>query len=74
MAEIKFKVSEDLGRMIKACEDVEWLISDIISERLADLFVLKRLAKKSKLSEEEALELGKFVNKRLAKRYEKFLK
>ena len=74
MAEIKLKVSEDLGRMIKACEDVEWLISDIISERLAYLFVLKRLAKKSKLTEEEALELGKFVNKQLAKRYEKFLK
>ena len=39
-----------------------------------DLFVLKRLAEKSKLSEEEALELGRFINKRLAKRYEKFLK
>jgi len=73
MAEIKFKVSEDLGRILKACEDVEWLISDVISERLADLFVLKRLAKKSNLSEEEALELGKFINKSLAKRYEKFL-
>ncbi len=74
MMEIKLKASEDLGKTIKACEDAEWLISDIISDRLADLFVLKRLAEKSKLSEEEALELGRFINKRLAKRYEKFLK
>jgi len=51
MMEIKLKASEDLGKTIKACEDAEWLISDIISDRLADLFVLKRLAKRYDVAE-----------------------
>ncbi len=70
MTELKIKVSDDVGRVIERFGG-ERLISELISERVADLFILKSLAEKSDLTEEEALELGSEVSKKLAKRYEK---
>jgi len=44
-----------------------------IEEKLEEFKELERIVEKSELTEEEALELGKLVNKSLAKRYEMLL-
>jgi len=74
MAEIKFKVPEDFREFFK----VDPLLLQIafqrfVEEKLEEFKELERIAAKSKLTEEEALELGKLVNKSLAKRYERLL-
>ena len=74
MAEIKFKVPEDFREFFK----VDPLLLQIafqkfIEEKLEEFKELERIVAKSKLTEEEALELGKLVNKSLAKRYERLL-
>jgi len=74
MAEIKFKVPEDFREFFK----VDPLLLQIafqkfIEEKLEEFRELERIVAKSKLTEEEALELGKLVNKSLAKRYERLL-
>jgi len=74
MAEIKFKIPEDFREFFK----VDPLLLQIafqkfIEEKLEEFRELERIVAKSKLTEEEALELGKLVNKSLAKRYEKLL-
>lgn len=40
-----------------------------IKEKVADLTLLKEFTSKSELTEKDALELGRKVNKALAKRY-----
>lgn len=74
MAEIKFKVPEDFREFFK----VDPLLLQIafqrfVEEKLEEFKELERIAAKSELTEEEALELGKLVNKSLAKRYERLL-
>ena len=74
MAEIKFKVPEDFREFFK----VDPLLLQIafqkfIEEKLEEFKELERIVEKSELTEEEALELGKLVNKSLAKRYEMLL-
>jgi len=74
MAEIKFKVPEDFREFFK----VDPLLLQIafqkfIEENLEEFKELERIVAKSELTEEEALELGKLVNKSLAKRYERLL-
>jgi len=75
MAEIKFKVPEDFREFFK----VDPLLLQIafqkfIEEKLEEFRELERIVAKSKLTEEEALELGKLVNKSLAKRYERLFR
>ena len=74
MAEIKFKVPKDFGEFFK----VDPLLLQItfqrfIDEKFDEFKEIERIVAKSKLTEEEALELGKLVNKSLAKRYERLL-
>ncbi len=74
MAEIKVKVPEDFEEFFK----VDPLLLQIafqrfVEEKVEEFKELEKITAKSKLTEEEALELGRLVNKSLAKRYEKFL-
>jgi len=74
MAEIKFKVSEDFKKFCK----VDPLLLQIafqrfVEEKFEEFREMERIVAKSELTEEEALELGKLVNKSLAKRYEKLI-
>ena len=44
-----------------------------IKEKFDEFKEIEKIVSKSKLTEKEALELGRLINKSLAKRYEKFL-
>jgi hypothetical protein len=73
MAEIIVKIPDDLRREIDRAPSVDWskVARDAIRERSARLTLLKSIASKSKLTEKEALELGRKVSKGLHERYKK---
>ncbi len=71
---IEITLPEDIEFILNEMgEEGRILIREILSERLGDLFILKSLAEKSNLTEEESIELGRFINQKLAKRYKKLI-
>jgi CCR4-NOT transcriptional regulation complex NOT5 subunit len=50
---------------------LELAVQRLIKEKLEEFVEVEKMLSKSKLTEKEALELGRKVNKALAKRYEK---
>jgi len=60
MAELRVDIPEELIREIKEFNlDVSRVVTESISEELLRLVALKTIASKSKLTEEDAIELGK---------------
>jgi len=75
MMEIKFKVPEDFGEFFKVDPLLlQMAFQKFVEEKLEEFKEIERIVAKSELTEEEALELGKLVNKSLAKRYERFFR
>jgi len=71
MAELKLKISEDLKEEISKHSDIPWsdIFEKAVKEELAErakrqliLSALDKLLENSKLTEEDALELGRKVN------------
>jgi uncharacterized protein (UPF0303 family) len=50
---------------------LELAVQKLIKEKLEEFVEVEKMLSKSKLTEKEAIELGRKVNKALAKRYEK---
>jgi len=73
MTEIVVKIPKELEEDFKKIDPLflELAIQRLIKERLEEFVKVERILTKSKLTEKEALELGRKVNKGLAKRYEK---
>jgi CCR4-NOT transcriptional regulation complex NOT5 subunit len=73
MVEIVVKISKELEEDIKKIDPLmlELAVQRLIKEKLEEFVEVKKMLSKSKLTEKEALELGRKVNKALAKRYEK---
>ena len=70
MAEIIVKISEDLKReMDKVPVDWSKVARDAIREKAMRLTRLKAMVSKSKLTEEDALKLGRKVSEGLHERY-----
>jgi hypothetical protein len=71
MAELKIVIPEDLKREIDRSPSIDWskVVRDAIREKASKLALLKTMASKSKMTELDALELGKKVNKGLHERY-----
>jgi CCR4-NOT transcriptional regulation complex NOT5 subunit len=76
MAEIVVKIPKELEEDFKKIDPLflELAIQRLIKERLEEFVKVEKILTKSKLTEKEALELGRKVNKSLAKRYEKLLR
>jgi hypothetical protein len=76
MAEIVVKIPKELEEDFKKIDPLflELAIQKLIKERLEEFVKVEKILTKSKLTEKEALELGRKVNKGLAKRYEKLLR
>jgi len=75
MTEVVVKISEDLERRMKELPVVDWssVVRVLIRGEVSRLALLKSVVSRSKLTEKDALELGKKVNASLAKRYNKLL-
>lgn len=71
MPTITLSVTEDLKREMEQSKDVNWseVARAAIKTKLSQLSILKVITSKSKLSEKDALELGRKINESLHKRY-----
>ena len=75
MAEMVVKIPVDLEYQMKELPEVDWssVVRVLIKGEVSRLLILKSIVSKSKLTEEDALELGMKVNEGLTRRYKKLL-
>jgi hypothetical protein len=73
MVEIVVKIPKELEEEFKKIDPLllELAVQRLIKEKLEEFVEVEKMLSKSKLTEKKALELGRKVNKALAKRYEK---
>jgi len=73
MPTITLSVSEDLKHEMDETKYINWseVAREAIREKVAQLKILDSIAAKSKLTEKDALEIGKKINKSLHERYKK---
>jgi hypothetical protein len=70
VAELIVILPEELKRKMEGFK-IDWsaLTRDLLKKKVDELSELKSIVSKSKLTEEDALELGRKVNKSLAKKF-----
>lgn len=70
MAELIVNIPEELKRKMEGFT-IDWsaLTRDLLKKKVDELSELKFIVSKSKLTEEDVLELGRKVNKSLAKKF-----
>ena len=71
MPTITLSVPEDLKREMDDSKEINWseVARAAIKTKVAQLRILKSISAKSKLSEKDAIELGRKINKSLHQRY-----
>ena len=78
MAELKFKVSEDLKSEVSKHPDIAWseVVEKAVRQELGErakkqiiLSALNKLLENSKLTDEDCIRLGRKVNEGMYKRY-----
>ena len=72
MAELKIKIPEDLKRKMEKF-GVDWspVIRSAIEREIQNLIEMERIISKSKMTEEDALELGEKISKSIDERFRK---
>ena len=70
MTNITLSVPEDLKTKMDSFAEINWsaVAREAFIEKINDLEFIRRFKSKSKLTEQDALRLGRDLNKRLAKR------
>jgi hypothetical protein len=70
MAELKIIIPQELWRKMESFE-IDWnaITRELIKKKVNELSELKSIVYKSKMTEEDALDLGRKVNKSLAKKF-----
>ncbi|MCX6751123.1 MAG: hypothetical protein NTZ83_06720 [Candidatus Pacearchaeota archaeon] len=71
MTAITLSIPEELKKQMDEFEDINWsaVAREAIKNRLSQLILFKSIVSESKLSEKDALEIGKKVNASLHKRF-----
>lgn len=71
MATITLAVPNDLKKEMDDFKELNWseVARTAIKEKINQLKILKSITEKSKLTEHDAIELGRKINKSLHKRY-----
>ena len=74
MAELRIQISDDLKNKMSGLS-MNWdsVIDSFIREKLFEWERLRSIVSKSKLTEKDALELGRKVDEGLAKRYKEII-
>lgn len=72
MATITLAIADDLKKEMDDFKELNWseVARTAIKEKINQLRVLKSITSKSKLTEQDAIELGRKINKSLHKRYQ----
>ncbi len=73
MPTLTLAVPEDLKKEMDETKEINWseVARQAIKEKMAQLKILKSIAAKSKLTEKDALELGRKINKSMHERFVK---
>ena len=73
MPTITLSVPDDLKKEMEESKDINWseVARTAIRTKIAQLKILKAISAKSKLTEKDALELGRKINKALHERLTK---
>jgi hypothetical protein len=73
MATITLAVPDDLKREMEDFREINWseVAREAIKDKLSQMTLLKSILAKSKLTDKDALELGKRINKSMHERYQK---
>ncbi len=73
MPTITLSVPEDLKKEMDKIKEINWsaVAREAIRERISKLKIFKEIVSKSKLTEKDALELGRKINKALHQRYKR---
>ena len=73
MSTITLSLADDLKEQMEEFEDINWsaVAREAIKNKLSQLILFKSIVSKSKLTEKDALELGKKINASLHERYKK---
>ncbi|MDP3698059.1 MAG: hypothetical protein Q8R47_00580 [Nanoarchaeota archaeon] len=73
MSTITLSVPEDLKREMDEFKEMNWseVARAAIREKVAQLAILKSITSKSKLTEKDALEIGRKINKSMHERFKK---
>lgn len=73
MPTITLAVPEELKKDMDEAKEINWseVARAAIREKITQLKLFKAITSKSKLTEKDALELGKKINKALHKRYKR---
>ncbi len=71
MPTITLSVPEDLKQEMDGEKEINWseVARAAIKEKLVQLKILKKISKKSFLSEKDSIKLGKEINQSLSKQY-----
>ena len=71
MAELIINISDDLkGKMSEFSIDWSSIAGEAIKNKLTQMILFKSIVSESKLTQEDALEIGRKINASLHKRYE----
>lgn len=76
MVNITLAVSEDLKRQMDESKFINWseVAREAIQQKVAELALFKSIVAKSKLTEKDALEIGRKINEGMYKSYMKKLR
>ncbi len=76
MPTITLSVSEEIKNKMEQFPEMNWsaVAREAFAKKLLQLSILRSFTKDSELTEEDALKLGRKVNKALSKEYIKLLK
>ncbi len=72
MVSITLSVPEEMKREMDESKYINWseVARNAIKDKIAQLKILKEITSKSKLTEKDALNLGRIINKSLHQRYD----
>lgn len=73
MPTITLSVPENLKKEMDESKEINWsaVAREAIQEKVSQLKILKTIATKSKLTEKDALELGRKINQAMHERFKK---
>jgi len=73
MPTITLAIPEDMKQQMDEFKEMNWseVAREAIRQKLTQLVILKTITAKSKLTERDALELGKKINKSMHERFKK---
>jgi len=71
MVNLTLSVPEELKKKMDTLPEFNWseIARQAIAQRIKDYEIMKNFVSKSKMTQEDAMELGRKVNKAVAKRY-----